>query len=201
VSAGSDYGRPVGRDAQAIPGAVFAPSRVQDRGHRSPVSTQYYVRISPTKLTKAYKDAGYFARNVGAIKVLIDREAISSGAATEGQPWQYFDLGHGYCTYNFFEQCRHRMACPRCDFYLPKDSTRVQLLEAKANLQRMLVEIPLTDDERAAVEDGQAAVDRLLEHLADVATPTGPSPNELGRRLPVLQSDGAQAERRIAVGN
>jgi integrase-like protein len=118
-------------------------------GHRSPVSTQYYVRISPTKLTQAYKDAGYFARNVRAIKVLVDRDAISSGAATEGQPWQYFDLGHGYCTYNFFEQCRHRMACARCDFYLPRDSTRVQLLEAKANLQRMLIEIPLTDDERA----------------------------------------------------
>jgi integrase-like protein len=150
-------------------------------GHRSPVSTQYYVRISPIKLTKAYKDAGYFARNIRAIKVVIDREAISSGAATEGQPWQYFDLGHGYCTYNFFEQCRHRMACARCDFYLPKDSTQVQLLEAKANLQRRLIEIPLTDDERAAVEDGQAAVDRLLGHLADVATPAGPSPNELGR--------------------
>jgi integrase len=150
-------------------------------GHRSPVSTQYYVRISPTKLTKAYKDAGYFARNVRAIKVLIDRESISSGAAAEGQPWQYFDLGHGYCTYNFFEQCRHRMACARCDFYLPKDSTQVQLLEAKANLQRMLIEIPLTDDERAAVEDGQAAVDRLLGRLADVATPAGPSPKQLGR--------------------
>jgi Phage integrase family len=149
-------------------------------GHRSPVSTQYYVRISPTKLTQAYKDAGYFARNVRAIKVLVDRDATSSGAATEGQPWQYFDLGHGYCTYNFFEQCRHRMACARCDFYLPKDSTRVQLLEAKANLQRMLIEIPLTDDERAAVEDGQAAVDRLLGRLADVATPSGPSPNSWG---------------------
>ena len=70
------------------------------------------------------------------------------------------------------------------NLYLPKDSTQVQLLEAKANLQRMLIEIPLTDDERAAVEDGQAAVDRLLGRLADVATPAGPSPNELGRRLP-----------------
>jgi len=80
------------------------------------------------------------------------------------------------------------MACARCDFYLPKDSTQVQLLEAKANLQRMLIEIPLTDDERAAVEDGQAAVDRLLGRLADVATPAGPTPDQLGRRLPVVQS-------------
>jgi hypothetical protein len=57
-------------------------------------------------------------------------------------------------TYSFFEQCRHRMACARCDFYVPKDSTRAQLLEARGNLQRMLAQIPLTDDEQAAVEDG-----------------------------------------------
>jgi hypothetical protein len=36
---------------------------------------------------------------------------------------------------------------------------------ANATLQRMLVEIPLTDDERAAAEGDQAAVDRLVEAL------------------------------------
>ena len=48
------------------------------------------------------------------------------------------------------------MACARCDFYIPKPSTAAQLLEANTNLTRMLVEIPLTDDERAAVEDDSA---------------------------------------------
>ena len=33
-------------------------------GHSSPHSTQHYARITPTTLTKAYTDAGYFARNV-----------------------------------------------------------------------------------------------------------------------------------------
>jgi hypothetical protein len=70
------------------------------------------------------------------IEVLIDREAVQAGGAGIGVPWQYFDLGHGYCTYSFFEQCPHRMACARCDFYLPKDSSRAQLLEAKDNLQQ-----------------------------------------------------------------
>jgi hypothetical protein len=90
-----------------------------------------------------------------------------------GTPWQYFDLGHGYCTYNFFEQCPHRMACARCDFYLPKVSTHAQLLEARGHLQRMLTAIPLTEGERAAVEDGAAAVKQLLDRLADMPTPAG----------------------------
>lgn len=96
------------------------------------------------------------------------------------EPWQHYDLGHGYCAYTFFEQCPHRMACARCDFYTPKSSSKGQLLEAKENLQRMLASIPLTDDERAAVDDGQTALDQLLERLADVPTPAGPTPRQIG---------------------
>src|SRR5262249_32191252 len=113
---------------------------------------------------------------------LIDREAVERGAAAKGTPWQYFDLGHGYCTYSFFEQCPHRMACARCDFYLPKGSTKAQLLEAKDNLQRMLAAVPLTEEERAAVEDGALALDRLLDRLADVPTPTGQTPRQLAQK-------------------
>ncbi len=163
-------------------------------GHRSPHSTQYYARITPTTLAQAYRDAGYFARNIRTIEVLIDRDAVRTGAAARGTPWQYFDLGHGYCTYSFFEQCPHRMACARCDFYLPKDSTKAQLVEAKDNLQRMLASIPLTDDERAAVEDGTVAVERLLERLTDVPTPAGPTPRQLaqpGNFIPLVSLDAA----------
>jgi hypothetical protein len=53
-------------------------------------------------------------------------------------------------------------------------------LEAKENLQRMLANIPLTDDQQAAVEDGQAALARLLERLIDVPTPDGATPREIG---------------------
>jgi integrase len=119
-------------------------------GHRSPQSTQFYAKITPNTLARAYNDAGYFARNVRTIEVLVDRDAVTSGAAAAGEPWQYYDLGHGYCTYTFFEQCQHRMACARCDFYTPKSSSKGQLQEAKDNLQRMLADIPLTEDEKAA---------------------------------------------------
>ena len=160
-------------------------------GHRSPQSTQYYARITPTTLAKAYSDAGYFGRNVRTIEVLLDRDTVQSGAVANGTPWQYFDLGHGYCTYSFFEQCPHRMACARCDFYLPKGSTQAQLLEARGNLQRMLARIPLTDEERAAVEEGTEAVERLLQRLTDVPTPAGPTP----RFIPLASLTSSTVER------
>ena len=72
------------------------------------------------------------------------------------------------------------MACAKCAFYRPKDSSQAQLLEAKANLLRLGQEIPLTDEERAAVEDGLVALERLCAQLADVPTPAGPTPRQLG---------------------
>jgi hypothetical protein len=149
-------------------------------GHRTPEATTAYAKITPNTLTRAYNDAGYFARNVRTIEVLVDRDAVTSGAAANGQPWQYYDLGHGWCTYSFFEQCQHRMACARCDFYTPKASSKGQLLEAKDNLQKMLANIPLTDDERAAVDDGQAAINALISRLSDTPTPAGPTPRQIG---------------------
>ena len=145
-------------------------------GHRLVSSTQHYAKKSPTQVAKAYEKAGYFARNVRTISVLLDQAAIVSGAAANGQAWKYYDLGHGYCTYDFFDQCPHRMACAKCDFYRPKEGTEAQMLEGKAHLQRLLHEIPLTDDERAAVEDGVQALEKLCTRLEHVPTPSGQRP-------------------------
>ena len=124
---------------------------------------------------------------MATVEVLIDQEAVLSGAAAAGETWKYYDLGHGFCTYSFYVQCEHRMACAKCPFYLPKDSARAQILEGKANLARMLELIPLTEDERAAMEDGQEAYDKLLAKLADVPTPVGPTPRTLAAQgLPVI---------------
>jgi hypothetical protein len=56
----------------------------------------------------------------------------------------------------------------------------------------MLAAIPLTHNERAAVDDGQAALDQLLERLTDVPTPAGPTPRQIGvpaqaTLLPVIE--------------
>ena len=151
-------------------------------GHRHVETTLRYLQTTPTKLAQAYADAGYFARNLRAVEVLIDQEAVRSGAASRGEPWKHYDLGHGYCTYDFFEQCPHRMACAKCAFYVPKGATAAVLLEGRGNLVRMRQEIPLSEEERAAVDEGIAAHEGLLAKLADVPTPAGPTPRELGPR-------------------
>lgn len=148
-------------------------------GHRSLESTRSYVKTSPTKLAAAFADAGYMERNIRSIKVLIDREAIRSGEVLGGEPWKFYDLGHGYCTYDFFDQCPHRMACAKCSYYLPKDSGRAQMIEAKGNLQRMMQEIPLREEERAAVEDGLEALEKLTRGLTSTPAPDGRTPREL----------------------
>jgi hypothetical protein len=67
------------------------------------------------------------------------------------------------------------------DFHMPRQSSGSQLLEAKHDMQRMLVEIPLTDDERAAVESDRHSVVRLIELLAGVATSAGPMPRQISQ--------------------
>jgi integrase len=139
-------------------------------GHKNPSTTQHYAKLNPSKLTKSYEKAGYFERNIRAIEVLIDQDVVRKGLAAQ-ESWKFFDLGHGYCTYDFFDQCAHRMACAQCSFYVAKESTRAQMLEAKTNLLRMRQEIPLSEPELAAVEDGLAAYERLIVNLRDVPTP------------------------------
>jgi hypothetical protein len=65
----------------------------------------------------------------------------------------------------------HRMACARYDFHVPKESSRADLIQSKTGMIRMLQEIPLTDNERAAVEGDHKAMDRLLQRLETTPTP------------------------------
>ena len=148
-------------------------------GHSEISSTINYAKVTPTKLAKSYQDAEYFKRNLRTVEVLIDQDAIATGAATNGESWKYYDLGHGLCTYDFFSQCKHRMACAGCGFYVPKGSSKAQIIEAKDNLERMLQEIPLTEEEEFAVTEGIEALTKLKEKLADVPTPDGKTPKQI----------------------
>lgn len=137
-------------------------------GHRSVSSTLHYAHPTLTRVTEAYTSSDYFERNLRLVDVLVDQDAVRSG---ETATWMHYDLGHGYCTHDFFAACVHRMACARCTFYLPKSSTQAQLLEAKTNLRRMMQEIALTDEETAAVEGDIAALEGLVASLRNQTTP------------------------------
>jgi hypothetical protein len=65
-------------------------------------------------------------------------------------------------------------------------------LEGKSNLLRMRREIPLSDAELAALDEGVSALESLLSRLANVPTPAGQTPVHLqGESL--VQIDAAQA--------
>jgi integrase len=159
-------------------------------GHRTEATTRNYVDADMTKVAVKVAEGSFLQQNLASIPVFIDHGAISSGAASKGQPWKYFDLGHGFCTLPEWAACRHRMACAKCDCYEPKQSSRMQLLEANGNLTRMLEFVTLGDEERTLVEQGIALNQQLLARLADEPTPAGPTPRELqsGNRklLPML---------------
>jgi integrase len=148
-------------------------------GHTDVKSTMRYVEATPIKLGKAYQDADFFSHNVRTIQVLIDQDAILSGAAAQGEPWRYYDLGDGLCTNAFFVTCPHRVACAKCAFYVPKNSAKELFLEGKANLLKMRQEIPLNEDEIAAVDEGIEALQKLCNKLADVPTPSGNTPRQM----------------------
>ena len=103
------------------------------------------------------------------------------------------------------------MACAKCDFYMPKQSTAALLLEGKQHLLRLLQEIPLGDVEQAAVEECVAAYEKLLLKLADVPTPAGPTQRQIGSGLvqitasrpavqPVVPAPTPHAESAAAAG-
>ncbi|CAA9457642.1 MAG: Phage integrase family protein [uncultured Rubrobacteraceae bacterium] len=86
---------------------------------------------------------------------------------------------HTDTTNDFYATCPHRMACPGCSWYVPKESMKAQLLEGKANLLRCQEELTLSEDEAAAVDEGIRLHKKLLDRLSDVPTPAGPTPREL----------------------
>ncbi|BCL84637.1 integrase [Ktedonobacteria bacterium brp13] len=149
-------------------------------GHKYLSSTQHYAQVDPTKLALDVAKAGYLEQNLATIEVLLDQDAVRSGAAAaQGEAWKYYDLGHGYCTNDFWADCKHRMACARCPFYRPKDSLKNQLVEGSANLVRMLEFVTLTEEERLLITEGIELHRELIAKLADTPTPAGPTPREL----------------------
>jgi hypothetical protein len=54
------------------------------------------------------------------------------------------------------------MACQRCEFYVPSDSTKAQALEADTHNLKLLEQIPMTETERKALEGDRKALQKLI---------------------------------------
>ena len=83
----------------------------------------------------------------------------------------------------------HRLACARRPLYVPKETSEGQLLAVNAGVEQMLEQLDPTDDERGALEGHSAALSALIARLADVPTPAGPTPRELGNTAAFIQLD------------
>lgn len=159
-----------------VPQGMSLPELMAWCGHGSPRSTMHYIRVRPTRLAGAFAKADQMAHMV---RVLIDQDAVRGGAARDGAPWKFYDLGHSWCTNAFWSACPHRMACARCSFNLPKESARAMALEARTSVARLLEEVPLSPDERAAAEGDAAALDGMLAKLEHVPAPDGRTPRQI----------------------
>lgn len=160
----------------SVPQGMTLPELMAWCGHRNPKSTMHYIRVRPTQLASAFARADQMAHMV---RVLIDQETVLSGAVRDGTPWKFYDLGHSYCTNAFWSTCPHRMACVGCSFNLPKNSAKAMAIEARASVTRLLEEVPLSPDERAAAEGDMAALDGMLAKLREVPALDGRTPHEI----------------------
>lgn len=160
----------------SVPQGMTLPELMAWCGHRNPKSTMHYIRVRPTQLASAFAKADQMAHMV---RVLIDQEAVLSGTARDGAPWKFYDLGYSYCTNAFWSTCPHRMACVGCSFNLPKNSAKAMAVEALTSVTRLLEEVPLSPDERAAAEGDMAALDGMLAKLRELPALDGRTPHEI----------------------
>jgi hypothetical protein len=102
--------------------------------------------------------------------VLVDVAALRAGAADRGEPWKYYALGNGgLCAYDHSQKCPHRLACKECVYYV--DGDRAALLAQREDLQRYYEEMPLTDEQKRAIDGDLRALAKLIDEARDAPTP------------------------------
>ena len=150
-------------------------------GHRSPESTQHYAQITPTTLAKAYTDAGYFARNVRTIEVLIDREAVRAARRPRASPGSTTTLATATAPTASSSSARTGWPAPAATS-TPEAQRQGAAAGGEGGPATACWRSSRSPMERAAVEQDRQAVGKLLDRLADTPTPAGPTPREIAAR-------------------
>ena len=130
-------------------------------GQRSRSPVRYYAPVDEHKLKDTYAAANQISIDKRQLEQLKNPETADSGQATEDVSASSVDLGHGFCTYDFYDQCGQRKPCDKCSFYKPKPSLYSPLQEVKSQLLHMLHHLPLSKELRQAVEQAIAANETL----------------------------------------
>jgi hypothetical protein len=107
------------------------------------------------------------------LQLNLSRRTLDALWALSRTARSWFICDHSHC--RRAEQCQHRMACAKCDFYMPKQSTAALLLEGKKHLLRLLHETPLGEAYSCKSASG-GLLPSLVQHreltLAFVSHPT-----------------------------
>ena len=165
-------------------------------GHATPTATQHYAKITPLRVAKSYADAGYFARNLRAIEVLIDQDVVRTGMPPANRGSSTISDTDTAPTISS-SSANIVWPAPSATSICRRSLTPSLLMEGKTHLLRLLQEIPLGEAEQAAVEDGVAAYENLLPKLADVPTPAGPTQDRLAPLWYKLRLDHREQHHRI----
>ena len=148
-------------------------------GHRTPTSTQHYAKITPNTLSKAYTEAGYFARNVRTIEVLIDRDAVTSGAAARRRALAALRPRPRLV------QLQLLRAVPSTGWPAPAATSTPRRTPPRPSCSKPRTTCsacsppsrsPTTNAPPSTTDTPPSSA--LLDRLADVPTPAGPTPRE-----------------------
>lgn len=140
----------------------MSDSDLQDwLGQLSEDSLRWYLGINIRKLEEAYAAANHVSIDKRQLEQLKKPATKEGKLPAEGKSMPSVDLGHGFCTYAFFDACSQRKPCTNCSFYKPKASLLSQAHEVKSQFTRMLHHLPLSHEIRQAIEEGIALNEKL----------------------------------------
>jgi len=122
-------------------------------GHQYLSSTQQYAALKPNRLAVAYTKA---EENSILVKTLVD---VEGGAKNQPVVYTVLDDG-GLCSNPEWATCPVRMACKKCQFHVPTDTT--SLLLARNSVRKMLQLVDLRPDERAVLEEDESDLTTTL---------------------------------------
>lgn len=155
-------------------------------GHSDIASTVHYAETELLTGDVAFANVEMMDRNLRMVQVYVD-----TIPGEEGSVRFYYDVGDGLCSFAEWHTCPHRLACLKCQYFVPKD--KATQIRARDGVRRFLEVIPnLSEEERKAADGDEQALAELVEYNKNLPTP--PDNPRFYRPLPM--ASGSKMRRR-----